>query len=89
MQGPFKIAELFDILMVKVLGYQTYASQGGDWGSFISRSLAIHYPQRCKAVHCTMLNAPKPSHWDESTASESDKKLVKDTEAFLTEQPYL
>lgn len=92
MQGPYKIAELFDNLM-DILGYETYAAQGGDWGSFISRSLGLQYPTRCRAIHCTMLGAPKPDGWDEGNKNETltafEAKKLADMAEFYTSQPYL
>ncbi|PWN92572.1 putative hydrolases or acyltransferase [Acaromyces ingoldii] len=88
MQGPFKIAELFDSLMEK-LGYPKYASQGGDWGSMITRALAIQFPQRCRAIHVTMLEAPKPDDWKDEDATDFEKKKLADMAEFYTAQPYL
>ncbi|KAM0752898.1 epoxide hydrolase [Meredithblackwellia eburnea MCA 4105] len=43
-------ARVFDKLM-RGLGYQKYAAQGGDWGSIAARALGALYPRSCKAVH--------------------------------------
>lgn len=42
-------ARVFNTLM-NSLGYHSYVTQAGDWGSFVARELATKFPE-CKAVH--------------------------------------
>lgn len=44
-------AQGFTKLMVDVLGYKRFVTQGGDWGSMITRSMALLYPQNVRACH--------------------------------------
>jgi pimeloyl-ACP methyl ester carboxylesterase len=46
----WKTADLWVVLMER-LGYRRFASQGGDWGSFISAQLGHKYPERILGVH--------------------------------------
>ena len=48
-------AETMHKLMQK-LGYSDYVIQGGDWGSWIVRCMAILYPENVKAMHVNMVN---------------------------------
>ena len=48
-------AEVMHKLMLR-LGYDKYAVQGGDWGSFMVRSMAVTYPEHVKAMHCNMVS---------------------------------
>ena len=49
-------AEVFHKLMYDVLGYKNgYVVQGGDWGHYIARCVAILYPEHCRAVHLNMV----------------------------------
>jgi len=43
------------------LGYSKYITQGGDWGSWITRTIAQNHPDSCLAVHVNMLTAVPPS----------------------------
>lgn len=43
------------------LGYERYAVQGGDWGSFVSQYVARADPEHCFAVHLNFLFATPPS----------------------------
>ncbi|KAJ1302762.1 hypothetical protein OPQ81_003071 [Rhizoctonia solani] len=54
-------AYLFDKLMAK-LGYKYYVAQGGDWGSVVVRSLAVHHQGTCLATHsnANFVHTPKP-----------------------------
>jgi pimeloyl-ACP methyl ester carboxylesterase len=43
------------------LGYPRYATQGGDWGFYITRALGILYPSHVVASHINMVRANPPS----------------------------
>jgi len=57
--GLAQYAEAFDKLMQK-LGYTEYVTQGGDWGSMITRSMARLFPQRVKAQHLNLHYVTEP-----------------------------
>ncbi|KAJ3117047.1 hypothetical protein HDU96_008091 [Phlyctochytrium bullatum] len=59
----FGIAETARVLVKLMvgLGYERFYAQGGDWGSFISRAIALLYPTECLAIHLNMAFAPMPS----------------------------
>lgn len=59
--GPVTTAKAFKVLMVDVLGYDKFVTQGGDWGSFITRSMAMQYPQHVKAYHCNFVICGPPA----------------------------
>ena len=59
--GPVTTAKAFKVLMVDVLGYDKFVTQGGDWGGFITRSLAMQYPQHVKAYHCNFVPCGPPA----------------------------
>lgn len=59
--GPTIVARGFDAIMSKVIGYRKYVVQGGDFGSFITRSMAIQFPDRVKAQHLTMFPVNPPT----------------------------
>ncbi|KAI0473495.1 Alpha/Beta hydrolase protein [Xylariaceae sp. FL0804] len=42
------------------LGYKQYASQGGDWGSLITRTLATLHPESLRALHLNMISVGPP-----------------------------
>ena len=54
-------AKAFKILMVDVLGYNKFVTQGGDWGALITRSMAMQYPQHVKAYHCNFVPCGPPA----------------------------
>ncbi|KAL8914703.1 MAG: hypothetical protein Q9171_000716 [Xanthocarpia ochracea] len=53
-------AEACHNLMLK-LGYTEYVTQGGDWGTWITRTIGLLYPSACKASHINMVPAQRPS----------------------------
>ncbi|KAI9739889.1 MAG: hypothetical protein M1818_004945 [Claussenomyces sp. TS43310] len=53
-------AETCHKLMLQ-LGYPEYVTQGGDWGSQVSRVLGMLYPDSCKANHLNMVLARAPT----------------------------
>jgi pimeloyl-ACP methyl ester carboxylesterase len=58
--GLAQYAETCHKLMLQ-LGYSEYATQGGDWGFFITRAIGLLYPKNCKASHINMVMGNKPS----------------------------
>lgn len=58
--GLAQYAETCHKLMLK-LGYTQYVSQGGDWGTFITRTMAVLYPSSLKATHINMVACAPPS----------------------------
>ncbi|KAH6706704.1 hypothetical protein VD0002_g1286 [Verticillium dahliae] len=52
-------ATCFAMLMER-LGYNEYVCQGGDWGSIITRFMALKYPKAVRAIHINMLLALPP-----------------------------
>jgi pimeloyl-ACP methyl ester carboxylesterase len=48
-------ARVFNTLMQEVLGYDTYAVHGSDWGAFIGWSLYNSYPQSVRATHMALV----------------------------------
>ena len=46
--------------LMLALGYDQYVTQGGDLGYAVTRAMALHYPQHCKAVHLNMTMAKEP-----------------------------
>ncbi len=51
--GPERIARAWDVLM-KRLGYKTYVTQGGDWGSVIASAMARQAPPGLLGIHVNM-----------------------------------
>lgn len=57
-QRRFSIEEIADCLaelMSGVLGYERFAAQGGDWGSFAATRMAYVYPERLIGIHLNLL----------------------------------
>ena len=71
--GPRKMAEVFNSLMTKTLGYDSYIAQGGDWGAAISSWLGYEHSSFCKAIHINVLTmrhrdgpqTPEEFEWEE------------------------
>ncbi|OGM41329.1 epoxide hydrolase [Aspergillus bombycis] len=61
--GPNVVARAYKILMTDVLEYPKFVTQGGDFGSFITRSIAIQHPQVVRAQHLNMFPVPPPTLW--------------------------
>ncbi|KAJ6028209.1 hypothetical protein N7540_003785 [Penicillium herquei] len=62
--GWAQYAETFHKLMLK-LGYSQYVTQGGDLGFWITRSMALLYPEHCRASHMNMV-VSQPPKWSSS-----------------------
>lgn len=53
--GVPAIADCFNDLMTRVLGYSRYAAQGGDWGGFITSRLGFAHARHLIGIHLNML----------------------------------
>ena len=53
--GPAVMADLWHALMTETLGYERYAAQAGDWGSFVTSRLALQHADSLIGIHLTML----------------------------------
>jgi pimeloyl-ACP methyl ester carboxylesterase len=48
--NPERVARAWDVLMTR-LGYQSYVSQGGDWGAIISEAMGRQAPAGLRGIH--------------------------------------
>lgn len=53
--GAAAMADCLADLMSDVLGYKRFATQGGDWGSFVSSAMAVRHPHRVVGLHLNLL----------------------------------
>ena len=53
--GQRTTARLFNTLMTKVLGYDRYLAQGGDWGAMITSWLGHEHHNHVRAIHLNMM----------------------------------
>jgi pimeloyl-ACP methyl ester carboxylesterase len=68
--GVARVARAWAALMSE-LGYERFAAAGSDWGTSVSASLGIQFPERVIGLHLIPpLVAPDPSTFDSLTPSE-------------------
>ncbi|OTA60458.1 alpha/beta-hydrolase [Hypoxylon sp. EC38] len=58
--GLAQYAEVCHKLMLR-LGYEKYATQGGDWGFMITRAMGLQYPSHVIASHVNLILAKPPN----------------------------
>ncbi|ORY64957.1 Alpha/Beta hydrolase protein [Pseudomassariella vexata] len=65
--GARQVAQVYHKLMVDVLGYSEFVTQGGDIGYSVTRFIGYLFPENCKASHynCQITEAPSESHFPE------------------------
>ncbi len=81
--NPERIALMLASLMDR-LGYETYATAGGDWGAIINRHLANHYPERLIGLHSNMIIAPPPADEElRNRATAEELALVESRTAYM------
>ncbi|KAI4154959.1 MAG: hypothetical protein LQ340_001332 [Diploschistes diacapsis] len=49
--------------LMGALGYAEYVTQGGDWGSMITRTMATLYPEAVRTAHINMPACGMPRPW--------------------------
>lgn len=95
--GPATTARALKTLMVEVLGYEKFVTQGGDWGGFITRSMAMQYPQHVRACHHNFYPCGPPSFYKAPLSlgrlvlsswlyTDREKRGLKNGEYYMTEQ---
>jgi pimeloyl-ACP methyl ester carboxylesterase len=80
--APRRIAGAFAELMAR-LGYDRYGTQGGDWGSSISRWVGADHPEHVAGVHLNMLTGALPREPD--GLDDADRAKWERAQWFLTE----
>ena len=70
--NPERIARMLAALMER-LGYDSYATAGGDWGAIINRHLANHYPERLIGLHSNMIVAPPPEDEEQRSRATTEE----------------
>lgn len=50
-----QITDAFAELMTKILGFDTFVAQGGDWGGFVTSRMGFAYPELLRAIHLNFL----------------------------------
>ena len=76
--GPRKMADLFNKLMTKELGYKNYLAQGGDWGGAITTWLAYDHPKTCNAIHINIFTMRHPGGPQTKEEKDWESKFEKD-----------
>lgn len=80
-----RIADAFAELMTKVLGYDSYGAQGGDWGAFITSRLGYAYPQNVAGIHLNMLAVRRdPKMFEDPTPEE--EQFIAELNHFLKDE---
>ena len=77
-QGPRKMAEILNKLMIENLGYQDYMVQGGDWGATIANWIGHDHSKFCKAIHINCLTMRHPEGPQTNEEKDWQKRFDKD-----------
>ena len=75
-------ARMYDVLM-KRLGYTSYAAQAGDWGHWVVRELGSGRYPACKAVHTNMCPGAPPAEYK---MNEKEKRAMDRAQWWMGEK---
>ncbi len=85
--GPAAIADLWHRLMTEVLGYERYAAQAGDWGSFVTSRLALQHAESLLGIHLTMLPLrPHLKHASQPPVSAEEAAWIKEMQGWWRQE---
>jgi len=76
--GPRKMADIFNNLMTKKLGYKNYLAQGGDWGGAITTWLGYDHSETCNAIHINIFTMRHPDGPQTKEEKDWETKFKKD-----------
>jgi pimeloyl-ACP methyl ester carboxylesterase len=81
--GPAQMGDIFAKLMERV-GYDRYGAQGGDWGSAITRRVALRHPDRVIGLHRNLITSgPPPGVADpEAGVPAAELERMRERQAF-------
>ena len=83
--SPEKIAALWVELM-RGLGYERFAAQGGDWGAMVTTYLGLRHPAHLVGIHLNMVAAvPNDTRSMDGVSAEEAADLV-DARRFLKDE---
>jgi pimeloyl-ACP methyl ester carboxylesterase len=71
-----QIADAFATLMSELLGFQRFATQGGDWGATVSARLGYAHPDKTIGVHLNLMPTPRDPHAFTKPTPEEQRYLV-------------
>ena len=87
-QPRFDVVEMADTLarlMTETLGYERFAAQGGDWGSFVTSRIAFDHPDKVVALHLNMMPVRRDPAMVARPTPEEDRYLA-ELKTFLKEE---
>ncbi len=80
-----RTAELWAQLMRDVLGYRRFAASGGDFGSGVSRLLALSHPELLIGIYLSYIGYPNLNA-DQSNLSGAEKKYLGEVQKWLQKE---
>ncbi len=83
--GVAQIADCFADLMTNVLGYKTFAAQGGDWGAFACSALGVRHPDKLSGIHLNMLSV-KPDSSKPANATPAEQAYADEIATWANEE---
>jgi pimeloyl-ACP methyl ester carboxylesterase len=86
----FRIAELW-VRLMRGLGYERFAAQGGDWGASVTTAMALGHPESLSAIHLNYIPGSLRPFRGEGTPelSEAERRFLADADAWYdTEGAY-
>jgi epoxide hydrolase len=85
--GPSRMAAAFNELMVSELGYDSYGTQGGNWGGIVTARMGALHPGRVAGMHLNFVVGRRPEGDDsaESQAAQATRDDFRSTELAYQE----
>ncbi len=79
------IADSFAELMTRVLGFERFAAQGGDWGAFVTSRLGAFHANKLIGIHLNLLAVRRDRKVLENPTPE-EKKFLGELDHWLKEE---
>ncbi len=83
--GFEEVADLYVELMSEVLGYETFAYQGGDWGASVGSAIGYRHPNRLIGLHLNLLAVRRDPAMIANPNAE-EKRFLDELNEFLKEE---
>ncbi|MBV9846301.1 MAG: epoxide hydrolase [Kutzneria sp.] len=84
--SPKAVGDLFDRLMVEVLGYPRYGAQGGDWGAVVTTCLGRYHERTVAGIHLNMAAARPVLNEESAPLSPAEQEFVDSQASWRAEE---
>jgi pimeloyl-ACP methyl ester carboxylesterase len=83
--NPKRIAALW-VKLMRLLGYEQFVTQGGDWGASVSTWIGLDAPESLIGIHLNYIPGSYKPHINDDELSEREKEFLRSQEEWVEKE---